>query len=110
MNHRARNLGIWISMLFALLWLQGCETAPTVLTEVEIREVKVPVRTPLPDDCFTTHHVSPQAALPAEGPLILKDYVTWADSLVVVAKRYLAQAQRCQALNQSDPAVPTSEP
>lgn len=110
MSHRARNLATWTSMLFALLWLQGCATAPEVLTEVEIREVKVPVRTPLPDDCFTQHQVNAAARLPAEGSLTVKEYVTWADALVVIVKRYQAQSQRCHDLNHRDPAAPSSEP
>ncbi len=87
-------------MLFALIWLQGCATAPTVLTEIEIRDVPVPVRTPLPDDCFEQHSVSQQARMPAEGSLTFKEYVTWVDALVVITKRYQAQARRCHYLNE----------
>ncbi len=110
MNHRARSWGIWTSMLFVLILLGACESAPTVLTEVEIREVPVPVRTPLPDECFQIHTVSPQTELSAEGPLTFKDYVDWANSLVVVTRLYQAQSVRCGELNQSDPAAPSSEP
>lgn len=97
-------------MLFALLWLQGCATAPTVLTEVELRDAPVAVRTPLPDDCFEQHSVNQQARLPAEGSLTFKRYVTWADALVVLMQRYQAQATRCHDLNEADPTVPIEEP
>ena len=112
MNHRARSWVSWTLLLSVLLLLQGCETAPTVLTEVEIREVLVPVRTPLPDDCFEQHDVSQQAEMPAEGSLTFKDYVIWADGLVVVTRRYQAQVDRCGTLNQGafDPEVPIEEP
>ena len=79
---------------------------------MEIREVPVPVRTPLPDDCFEQHEVSPQAEMPAEGSLTFKEYVTWADGLVVVTRRYRTQADRCGTLNQAafDPEAPIEEP
>lgn len=71
----------------------------------------VPVRTPLPDDCFEQHDVSPQAEMPAEGSLTVKDYVTWADALVVVTQRYQAQSDRCDGLNREPgPAAPSEEP
>lgn len=110
MTHHARNLAISMSLLFVLLLLQACETAPTVLTEVEIREVLVPVRTPLPDDCFAQHSVSQSADLPAEGSITIKEYVGWANALVVVTRRYRAQASRCGDLNEADPAAPSEEP
>jgi len=74
--------------------------------------VPVPVRTPLPDDCFEQHEVSPQAEMSAEGSLTVEDYVTWADGLVVVTRRYQAQADRCGILNQKepDPTAPSEEP
>ena len=98
-------------MLFVLLWLQACETAPTVLTEVDVHDVEVAVRTPLPDDCFEDHSVRANASMPAEGSLSFKRYITWADALVTIAKRYQAQNLRCRNLNEGpDPAVPTEEP
>lgn len=98
-------------MLFVLLWLQGCESAPTVLTEVDLQEVPVPVREPLPDDCFEQHSVSELARMPAEGSLTLKEYVIWADDLVVVTQEYQAQATRCDVLNREPgPAAPSEEP
>jgi hypothetical protein len=50
--------------------------------------------------------------MPAEGSLTFKDYVTWADGLVVVTRRYQAQVDRCGTLNQgaSDPEVLSVEP
>ncbi len=97
-------------MLFVLLWLGGCESAPTVLTEVDLREVLVPVREPLPDDCFEQHSVSEMARMPVEGSLTLKEYVIWADDLVVVTQEYQAQADRCDGLNRADPTAPSEEP
>lgn len=48
--------------------------------------------------------------MPAEGSLTVKDYVTWADALVVVTRRYQAQADRCDGLNRADPAALSEEP
>jgi len=50
--------------------------------------------------------------MPAEGSLTFKDYVIWADGLVVVTRRYQAQVDRCGTLNQGafDPEVPIEEP
>lgn len=91
--------------------LTACASAPTVLTEVDHREVEVGVRTPLPDDCFENHFVAAHARMPAEGSLQFKKYVIWANALVVAAKRYRAQADRCRALNEGpDPAAPSVEP
>lgn len=98
-------------MLFVLLLLQACATAPTVLTEVDHREVEVGVRTPLPDDCFENHFVAAHARMPAEGSLQFKQYVIWANALVVAAKRYQAQVDRCRALNEGPgPEAPSVEP
>lgn len=96
-------------MLFALVLLQACGSAPTVLTEVDFREVKVGVRTPLPDDCFEQHAVDQQAKLPADGPMLFKSYTTWADALVTVVSLYRAQATRCDDLNRADPEAPSEE-
>jgi len=109
-NHLAMNWVVWILLLFALFWLQGCATAPTVLTEVEIRDVPVPVRTPLPTDCFEQHSVSQSARMSAEGSLTFKEYVTWVDGLIVITKRYQVQARRCANLNEEPGrAVPIEE-
>ncbi len=97
-------------MLFVLLWLQACASAPTVLTEVELREVLVPVREPLPVDCFEQHVVSELARMPAEGSLTLKEYVIWVDDLVVVTQEYRTQASRCGILNEADPVALSEEP
>lgn len=49
--------------------------------------------------------------MPAEGSLTFKDYVTWADALVVVTQRYQAQSDRCDGLNREPgPAAPSEEP
>ena len=74
--------------------------------------MKVPVRTPLPDDCFAQHSVSQSADLPAEGSITIKEYVDWANALVVVTRRYRAQVNRCGTLNQGplDPEAPIEEP
>ena len=98
-------------MLFVLLLLQACASVPTVLTEVELREVEVAVRTPLPDDCFAQHSVGSTSTLPAEGSLLFKAYTIWADALVTILKRYQAQTDRCRNLNEGhDPAAPIVEP
>ena len=98
-------------MLFVLLWLQACATAPTVLTEVDIHDVEVAVRTPLPDDCFEDHSVAANASMSAEGKLSFKRYVTWADALVTIVKRYQAQSLRCRNLNaEPGPTAPIEEP
>ena len=49
----ARNWLKLILLLFVPLSLLGCASAPTVLTKVEIREVLVPVRTPLDPELLT---------------------------------------------------------
>jgi len=36
--------------------------------------------------------------------------VGWANALVVVTRRYRAQASRCGDLNEVDPAAPSEEP
>ncbi len=97
-------------MLFVLLWLGGCESAPTVLTEVDLQEVPVPVREPLPDDCFEQHSVNEISRMPVEGSLTIKEYVTWVDDLVVVTQEYQVQVTRCDGLNRADPTAPSEEP
>jgi len=97
-------------MLFALVLLQACASGPTVLTDVELRDVPVTVRTPLPNDCFAQHSVSPQVVMPAEGSLSFEEYTTWADALVTIVSRYRTQTTRCSELNVRDPAVPFGEP
>ncbi len=97
-------------MLFVLLWLQACAQGPTVLTDVDLRDVPVPVREPLPDDCFEQHSVSELARMPAEGSLTLKEYVIWVDDLVVVTQEYQTQASRCGVLNEAGPVAPSEAP
>ncbi len=96
MTHHAKCLGTWISVPLALLLLTACASAPTVLTQVEIREVKVPVRTPMPDDCFLDHRTP---RLDQEGTLTFREFDTWAEGLAQAIDRYRVQVARCRELN-----------
>lgn len=107
MNHHALNSVRWTSVLCVLLWLSACASAPTVLTEVETVEVRVPVRTPMPDDCFADHAVAP---LPAEGALTIRMFDAWAEGLAQAIDRYRVQVQRCRELNDQRLAAPLEEP
>ena len=96
MNHHALNLVRWTLALCVLLSLWSCGSAPTVLTEVETVEVRVPVRTPMPDDCFLDHAIAP---LPSEGVLTFRMFDAWAENLAQAIDRYRVQVQRCRELN-----------
>ncbi len=59
-------------------------------------EVKVPVRVPMPDDCFLDHRTP---RLDQEGDLTFREFDTWAEGLAQAIDRYRVQVQRCRELN-----------
>lgn len=96
-------------MLSVLLLLVACSTAPTVLTEVEVREVLVAVTTPLPDECFASHRVPGLQ----NDALTIEQLVAWTDAMVDTLIQYQVQMLRCRGLNSdlSDSQVaPLGEP
>lgn len=84
-------------LLSVLLGLTSCASAPKQLTQVEVREVPVPVRTPLPDECFNLHLPAP--AFTNNGPLTLRQLDDWLVSLVQSVQQYTVQAADCGELN-----------
>ena len=70
--------------------------------------MKVPVRTPMPDDCFLDHRTP---RLDQEGDLTFREFDTWAEGLAQAIDRYRVQVQRCRELNdQRRSEVPPEEP
>lgn len=95
MNHHVLNWVRSVSLLSVLLLLVACSTAPIVLTEIEIREVFVPVTTPFPSECFASHRVP---GLQNEA-LTIEQLVAWTDAMVDTLIQYQVQMLRCRGLN-----------
>jgi hypothetical protein len=61
----------------------------------------VPVRTPLPAECFEDYKAP---ALSETGALTFREFEQWVDGLIAVIESYRVQSQHCRALN--DPPTP----
>lgn len=75
--------------------LAGCASVPPQSVRIETREVMVPVREPLPAECFEDYKAPALAA----GALSFRTFEEWTDGLVDVIQRYRLQHGRCRALN-----------
>ena len=103
MTHRVLILAGSTSLLCVQLLLSGCGSALTPLVQIETREVKVPVRTPLPAECFEDYKVP---ALSQAGTLTFREFEQWTDGLVGVIESYRVQNSHCRELNGRDPPAP----
>lgn len=98
MVQRAKSWRRSILVLGVLLGLTSCASAPRQLTQVEVREVPVAVRTPLPDECFKTY--LPVSPFTDDGPLLLRTLDVWVQNLVQTVQQFYVQTVRCGELNQ----------
>lgn len=94
----ARNFAIWTWPLFVLTGLTSCASAPPPLVETQIREVRVPVRTPMPEKCFKDHQ--PPQPFSSEGRLPVGQLDDWAEGLATTLEKEWATNAECRDLNE----------
>lgn len=93
-----RSFATWTWMLFVLTGLVSCASAPPPLVETEIREVKVPVRVPLPEKCFKDHQ--PPQPFSSEGRLPVGQLDDWAEGLAITLEKEWVTNAECRTLNE----------
>lgn len=104
MTLRVLSLARSTSLPLVLLLLVSCAPAPVASVQIETREVLVPVRTPLPEECFVEWKAP---ALSQTGALTFREFEQWVDGAIAAIESYQVQAQRCRELNvERQPAPP----
>lgn len=106
MIQTVQNYVIWTLALFVLAGQTSCASAPPPLVKVEIREVLIPVREPLPEECFKNHQ--PGQIFSLEGSLTIGQLSEWSAELAATLEKEWAVNLECAALN--DQRGPDSSP
>lgn len=74
--------------------------------DLEIREVKVPVREPFPKECFKDHQ--PPQPFSSEGRLLIEQLDDWARGLMATLEKEWVTNDQCRELNVQRAANPDS--
>jgi hypothetical protein len=102
---RTRLVPTWLKLIlliFVPLSLEGCASAPTVLTEFETVPIPVPVRTPLSSELLQ----DPEACtLPPTPEFYFFDLDVWAQCLETQVVFYAAQLEKVRRVNAADVEV-----
>jgi hypothetical protein len=99
----------WTWLVFVLIGLQSCASAPPPLVETEIRDVAVTVRAKMPDKCFKDHQ--PPQPFSSEGRLPVGQLDDWAEGLAITLEKEWATNAECRLLNdqRGQPAAPLAD-
>ena len=95
-NRIARISPKLILLIFAPVWLTACAAAPKVITEYEIKEIEVAVRTPLDEKLL--QHPAP-CQIPPTLSFYIFDLDQWAACLETKVEFYARQLERIKEAN-----------
>lgn len=82
--------------------LNGCASGPKVITEYEIKEIEVPVRTPLKDDLLEDPPGLP-CIVPITSQFYFFDLDLWATCLEAEVDFYARQLEQIRLANEKPP-------